>query len=322
MAHELEFVNGQASMAYAGDVPWHGLGVKVSNDLTPDQMLKAAGLDWTVDPVELFAEVGDRRLPTGHRALVRSSDQRVIDVITNDWNPVQNSEAFEFFNDFVAHGDMSMETAGSLKDGKIIWALAKVKDSFDLFGGKDRVDAYLHFTNPHQYGQSIDVRFTPIRVVCNNTLTLSLNTKSKNMVKVSHRREFDPEQVKEALGVAKHKLAKYKEMAEFLSQKRYQNEDVVDYFKRIFPVLTTKQDSKKELSNSAERALDIVKFDSQPGAEFGKGTYWELFNTVTYMTDHEIGRSVDARLTSAWYGANKNLKTKALETAVEMADAA
>jgi phage/plasmid-like protein (TIGR03299 family) len=322
MAHMVEMVNGQAQMAYAGDVPWHGLGVKVSNDLTPEQMLQAAGLDWTVDPVQLFAEVGDKRLYTGHRALVRSSDQRVIDVITNDWNPVQNQEAFEFFNDFVAHGDMSMETAGSLKDGKIIWALAKVKESFDLFGGKDRVDAYLHFTNPHQYGQSIDVRFTPIRVVCNNTLTLSLNTKSKNMVKVSHRREFDADMVKEALGVAKHKLDKYKEMAQFLSEKRYNNENVVDYFKRIFPVLTTKTDSKKDLSNSANRALEIVKYDSQPGAEYGKGTFWELFNTVTYMTDHEIGRSVDARLTSAWYGANKNLKTKALETAVEMADAA
>ena len=322
MAHMLEFVDGKAQMAYTGDLPWHGLGTKVSNDLTPDQMLKAAGLDWTVDPVDLFAEVGGKRLATGHRALVRSTDQRVIDVITDDWNPVQNSDAFEFFNDFVAHGDMSMETAGSLKDGKIVWALAKVKESFDLFGGKDRVDAYLHFTNPHQYGQSIDVRFTPIRVVCNNTLTLSLNTKSKNMVKVSHRREFDGDQVKEALGVAKQKLAKYKEMAEFLSQKRYNNENVVDYFKRIFPVLTTKTDSKKLLSNSAERGLDIVKFDSQPGAEYGKGTFWELFNTVTYMTDHEIGRSVDARLTSAWYGANKNLKTKALELAVEMADAA
>jgi len=322
MAHMLEIVEGKAQMAYTGDLPWHGLGTKVSNDLTPEQMLKAAGLNWTVDPVDLFAEVGGKRLATGHRALVRSTDQRVIDVITDDWNPVQNSDAFEFFNDFVAHGDMSMETAGSLKDGKIVWALAKVKESFDLFGGKDRVDAYLHFTNPHQYGQSIDVRFTPIRVVCNNTLTLSLNTKSKNMVKVSHRREFDPDQVKEALGVAKQKLAKYKEMAEFLSQKRYNNENVVDYFKRIFPVLTTKVDSKKLLSNSAERGLDIVKFDSQPGAEYGKGTFWELFNTVTYMTDHEIGRSVDARLTSAWYGANKNLKTKALELAVEMADAA
>ena len=322
MAHELEFVNGQAQMAYTGDLPWHGLGVKVSNDLTPDQMLKAAGLDWTVDPVELFAEVGDKRLATGHRALVRSSDQRVLDVITDDWNPVQNEAAFEFFNDFVAHGDMSMETAGSLKDGKIVWALAKVSDSFELFGGRDKVDAYLHFTNPHSYGQSIDVRFTPIRVVCNNTLTLSLNTKSKNMVKVSHRREFDADMVKEALGVAKHKLDKYKEMAQFLSQKRYNNENVVDYFKRIFPVLTTKTESEKVLSKSAERALDIIKYDSQPGAEFGKGTWWEAFNAVTYMTDHEIGRSVDARLTSAWYGANKNLKTKALETAVEMADAA
>lgn len=322
MAHELEFVNGKAQMAYTGDVPWHGLGTKVSNDLTPEQMLKAAGLNWTVDPVELFAEVGDKRLATGHRALVRSSDQRVLDVITDDWNPVQNQAAFEFFNDFVAHGDMSMETAGSLKDGKIVWALAKVKESFDLFGGKDRVDAYLHFTNPHSYGQSIDVRFTPIRVVCNNTLTLSLNTKSKNMVKVSHRREFDADMVKEALGVAKHKLDKYKEMAQFLSKKRYNDENVVDYFKRIFPVLTQKQDSEKVLSKSAERALDIIKYDSQPGAEFGKGTWWEAFNAVTYMTDHEIGRSVDSRLTSAWYGANKNLKTKALETAVEMADAA
>ena len=319
MAHMLEIVEGKAQMAYTGDLPWHGLGTKVSNDLTPEQMLKAAGLDWTVDPVELFAEVGDKRLATGHRALVRSTDQRVIDVITDDWNPVQNIEAFEFFNDFVAHGDMSMETAGSLKDGEIIWALAKVKESFDLFGGKDRVDAYLHFTNPHRYGQSIDVRFTPIRVVCNNTLTLSLNTKSKNMVKVSHRRQFDADQVKEALGVAKQKLAKYKEMAEFLSQKRYNNESVVDYFQRIFPVLTTKADSKKELSNSAERGLEIVKFNKQPGAEFGKGTYWELFNAVTYMTDHEIGRSVDSRLTSAWYGANKSLKPKALELAAEMA---
>jgi len=320
MAHMLEIVEGKAQMAYTGDVPWHGLGTKVSNDLTPEQMLKAAGLNWTVDPVDLFAEVGGKRLATGHRALVRSTDQRVIDVITDDWNPVQNSDAFEFFNDFVAHGDMSMETAGSLKDGKIVWALAKVKESFELFGGRDQVDAYLHFTNPHSYGQSIDVRFTPIRVVCNNTLTLSLNTKSKNMVKVSHRREFDGDMVKEALGVAKDKLAKYKEMAQYLSQKRYTDESVVDYFKRVFPVLTTKAESEKVLSKSAERALEVI--ETQPGAEFGRGTWWQAFNAVTYMTDHEIGRSVDSRLTSAWYGANKNLKTKALETAVEMADAA
>lgn len=321
MAHELEFVNGQACMAYAGDLPWHGLGVRVSNDLTPEQMLQAAGLDWTVDPVNLFAEVGDKRLSTGHRALVRSSDQRVIDVVTDDWNPCQNHEAFEFFNDFVAAGEMEMHTAGSLKDGEIVWALAKVKDSFELFNGRDQVDAYLHFTNPHRYGQSIDVRFTPIRVVCNNTLTLSLNMKSKNMIKVSHRREFDPEMAKEALGVAKHKLAQYKEMAQYLTEKRYTDETIVEYFQRVFPVLTTKAQSEKEISKSAARAIEIIETDDQPGAELGKGSMWELFNAVTYLTDHEIGRSNDSRLTSAWYGANKNTKTKALQLAVDMADA-
>lgn len=321
MSHELEMLNGVAQMAYAGETPWHGLGVKVSNDLTPDQMLKAAGLDWSVSKAPAFVNIDGEQVDIGRSALIRNTDNSILDIVSDDWNPCQNTEAFEFFNDFVAAGDMEMHTAGSLKDGKIVWALAKVKDSFELFGGRDQVDAYLHFTNPHQYGQSIDVRFTPIRVVCNNTLTLSLNMKSKNMVKVSHRREFDGDLVKETLGVAKHKLEQYKEMAEHLSKKRFTNESIVDYFARVFPVLTQKADPRKELSKSATYALEEALME-QPGAELGEGTWWQAFNTVTYMTDHIIGRSVDSRLTSAWYGANKNLKTKALELAVEMADAA
>lgn len=321
MAHMLEMIGDEASMAYAGDLPWHGLGTRVPNDLTPDQMLKAANLDWRVEAIPAYATIGGKQVDVGHSALVRDRDNRILDVITNDWNPMQNQAAFEFFNDFVAAGDMEMHTAGSLKDGKIVWALAKVHDSFELFGGRDQVDSYLLFTNPHSYGQSIDVRFTPIRVVCNNTLTLSLNSQSKSMVKVSHRREFDADLVKETLGVAKDKLGKYKEMAQYLSEKRYTEESVVDYFKRVFPVLTQKTDSEKELSKSAKYALEDA-LHNQPGAEMGEGTWWQAFNTVTYMTDHIIGRSADNRLTSAWYGANKSLKTRALETAVEMANAA
>ena len=321
MAHELEMINGVAQMAYAGDVPWHGLGTKVSNDLTPQQMLEAAGLDWKVNTQPCFTMIDDKRVKIGKQALVRDMDNKILDIISDDWKPMQNSEAFEFFNDFVAAGDMEMHTAGSLKDGKIVWALAKVSESFELFGGRDKVDAFLHFTNPHSYGQSIDVRFTPIRVVCNNTLTLSLRTQSKNMVKVSHRREFDAELVKETLGVAKHKLQSYKEMAEHLSKKRYTNESIVEYFARVFPVMTSKEASRKDLSKSAKLALEDA-LHNQPGAEFGEGTWWQAFNTVTYMTDHLIGRSADTRLQSAWYGANQGLKTRALETAMEMADAA
>ena len=317
MAHELEFVNGQACIAYAGQVPWHGLGVQVSNDLTPVQMLEAAGLDWRVNPIELFAEVGDEKLKTGHAALVRDSDNKVLDVITDDWHPTQNIEAFEFFNDFVAAGEMEMHTAGSLRGGKIVWALAKTNESFELFKGKDVIDSYLHFTNSHQYGKSIDVRSTSIRVVCANTLTASLSQKSKNMVKVSHRRKFDADEVKLALGISKQRLNQYKEVAEYLSKTRYKNEDIVDYFKRVFPLSDT---SEKDMSKNARIAMDVM--NTQPGAELGEGSFWQLFNTTTYMVDHLIGRSVDTRLNSAWYGGGSVLKNEALKIAAKMAEVA
>ena len=315
MAHMIEMIDGKASMAWAGETPWHGLGTQVSNDLTPEQMLKAADLDWKVVPVPAYATIGGEQVDIGRSALVRDRDNKVLDVITNDWVPNQNSDAFDFFNDFVAAGEMEMHTAGSLRDGQLVWALAKVKDGFELFNG-DAVESYLLFTNPHKYGSSIDVRFTPIRVVCNNTLSLSLSRDANQVVKVSHRNEFNGDNVKEMLGVAKEKLQSYKEMATYLGSKRFTDENVVDYFKRVFPV----SGAKKELSKNAEIALNII--DQQPGAEFAEGTWWQAYNSVTFMTDHIIGRNADNRLQSAWYGYNKGLKVKALELATEFAEAA
>jgi phage/plasmid-like protein (TIGR03299 family) len=312
MAHMVE------TMAYAGEVPWHGLGVRVPADLHPTQMLEKAGLDWTVRKVPAYAEVAGERVAVGRSALVRDSDDSILDVVSDDWNVLQNHEAFEFFHDFVANGDMEMHTAGSLRDGQLVWALAKVNDGFELFKG-DQVDSYLLFSNPHRYGWSIDVRFTPIRVVCNNTLTLSLNTASKNFVKVSHRRQFDGDMVKETLGVAKEKLVMYREMAEFLGGRRYTGPKLVEYFKTVFPV-TGGPEKKKEMSISASKALDVVH--TQPGANFAEGSWWSAFNAVTYMIDHKLGRSQDNRLTSAWFGQGKKVKADALELAVQMAEAA
>ena len=317
MAHELEFVNGEASMAYAGALPWHGLGVEVPADLTPAQMLEAAKLDWRVEKVPAYANIAGSQIAIGKSALVRDRDNIILDVVSDDWNPVQNEEAFDFFNEFVMAGDMEMHTAGSLKGGQIVWGLAKVKESFELFKG-DKIDSYLLFSNFHKYGCSTDVRFTPIRVVCNNTLTLSLNSAVERMAKISHRKIFEPGNVKEMLGIATDKLSKYKEMAQFLGSKKAKEEDIVEYFCRIFPVGPSKKEN--EVSRNAQIALDVLH--TQPGAEYAEGTWWQPFNAVTYMTDHLVGRSADTRLTSAWYGANKNLKTKALETAIEMAEAA
>ncbi len=330
MAHMIEEYNGKTLMAYAGEVPWHGLGKKVPADLTPEQMLEAAGLDWHVDKVPAFIKVKETKgrgknavtvevdKPIGQSALVRDMDGKILDVVSGEWNPLQNADAFEFFNDFIGAGEMEMHTAGSLKGGQIVWGLAKVKESFTLFKG-DKVDSYLLFSNFHKYGFSTDVRFTPIRVVCNNTLTLSLNSKVERMAKFTHRRAFDPELAKEMLGVAKGKLKEYKDMAAFLGSKKSKKEDIVEYFKRVFPVSgPNKLESSKEMSKNAGLGLSIV--ETQPGADFAAGSWWQPFNAVTFLTDHLHGKSDDSRMTSAWYGYHKGVKTKALELALEYAE--
>lgn len=310
MAHEVE------TMAYAGASPWHGLGVKVIDDLTPAQMLEKAGLDWTVDKYPTYAEVNGQKIETGDQALVRSSDNKVLTTVSNDWHPVQNHEAFDFFHEFVMEGDMKMDTAGSLRGGKNVWALAKVKDSFEILGG-DKIDSYLLFSNPHDYGKSIDIRFTPIRVVCNNTLTLSLNGTSDLMVRLNHRRVFDANLVKRTLGVASKKMNTYKEAAEFLSSKQYTSDSLHNYLQDIFPALS--KENKEMLSRPAEQVY--FNMDTQPGAEFGRGSWWQAFNGVTYATDHLLGHSQESRLQSAWYGQNRLRKVKALEKALEYAGA-
>ena len=319
MAHNVEMIDGQAQMAYAGEVPWHGLGTAVSNDLTPQQIQAKAGLDWTVDKEVMVT--GSGATVEGKRALVRSSDKKVLDVVGNNWNPVQNDEAFNFFSEYVLAGDMEMHTAGSLKGGQMVWALAKVKDSFTILG-EDQVDSYLLFSNPHMYGKSIDIRFTPIRVVCNNTLSLSLGQQVAKSVSLNHRTAFNPDSVKETLGIAHEKFAEYKEAAEFLSSKRFDMDALINYYNEVFP--RTYKGKKEvnvktieDLTTNAQKAYEVL--ETQPGAEFGRGTWWQALNSVTYLTDHEMGREADTRLTSAWFGANQTRKVKAVEKAVEYA---
>ena len=318
MAHMVE------TMAYAGELPWHGLGVKVIDDLTPEQMMQKAGVDWTVEKQDMVT-VGNNWTAgskvKSKQALVRTSDGLVLDVVGKGWNPVQNAEAFNFFEEYVRAGDMHMHTAGSLNDGKMVWALAKTNDSFELFNG-DVTDNYFLFSNPHEFGKAIDIRMTPIRVVCNNTLTLSLNQDSNAMLKVNHRKEFDVAEVKEQMGIAREKMEQYKSMAEFLGSKRYTPENIVEYFNEVFgsPAKEKVDGVTPFTSNNAKNAMEYL--DTQPGAKFAQGSFWNAFNTVTFMTDHIQGRTNDGRLTSSWYGRNRRVKLKALDKALEYAEAA
>ena len=316
MSHEVE------TMAYAGELPWHGLGTEVSNDLTPIQMMQKAGVDWEVEQQKIVTESGIEI--NDKVALVRTSDNTLLDVTGKDWKPVQNEEAFTFFSEFVAAGDMEMHTAGSLREGRNVWALAKVKESFDVFG-EDRVDSYLLFSNPHQYGKAVDVRFTPIRVVCHNTLTFSLQNASKNSVKVGHRTAFDADTVKETLGLASEKFAKYKEMAQFLGSRKITAESLIQYYNDVFPTTSRKEEKTPvvvydDMSKAAKMCYDALEV--QPGAEFAAGTWWQAFNSVTYYTDHLQGRNSENRLHNQWFGYNQAKKVTAAEKAVAYATAA
>jgi len=318
MSHEVE------TMAYAGEVPWHGLGVPVSNDLTPAQMMQKAGLDWKVREVESFVEYNGRKMRTGQKSLIRETDGKILTNVGKDWKPLQNSEAFEFFGEYVMAGDMEMHTAGSLKGGQMVWALAKVKDSFELFKG-DQIDSYFLFANPHLYGKSIDIRFTPIRVVCKNTLSLSLNSTSSNAVTVGHRAQFNADEVKEALGIASEKMQTYKEYAQFLGSKRFSTEKLIEYYNEVFPRTADKRVQDKSLSietlsRNAKLCYDAL--ETQPGAKYAEGTWWQAFNSVTYITDHHQGRNSDNRLYSSWWGGNQVRKRNALEAAIEFAETA
>ena len=321
MAHEVEVVEGVAQMAYAGETPWHGLGTQVSNELSPAQMQTKAGLDWTVHEVESYVDFNGDKIPTGQKSLIRSSDNKVLTNVGGAWNPVQNTEAFEFFSEYVLAGDMEMNTAGSLKGGRNVFALAKVNESFSILG-EDQVDSYLLFSNPHEYGKAIDIRFTPIRVVCNNTLLFSLNTRSSNFVKLNHRTKFNADMVKEQMGLASEKFAQYKDMAEFLSTKKFSVDALINYYAEVFPYTHKTSEAPstvEDLSKNAQDAYAVL--DTQPGANFGEGTWWQALNSVTYLTDHKMGRNADSRMQSAWFGINQARKIKAVNKAVEYATA-
>ena len=220
MAHEVE------TMAYAGQVPWHGLGFPVSDDLTPHEMMEAAGCDWQVEKLPLNYTIdddGETLTVPNKEVLVRSSDYSVLDIVGPNWNPLQNEDAFAFFKDFVAKGDMQMHTAGSLQDGKIIWALAKVSDTFEPVKG-DVIEPYILLVNPHVRGKAIEARSTPIRVVCRNTMNFALSLQTNgSRITVNHNQAWDEDYVKSMLGLAKTSATKYAEQATFLATKFYED---------------------------------------------------------------------------------------------------
>ena len=307
------------TMAYAGEKPWHGLGHKVGHDITPEQMELVAGLDWNVNKVPFQNPV------TGEESkdffvLVRDSDGKELSPCGHSYVPVQNRQALGFFKKFTESGDMTLETAGSLDGGRRIFVLAKTSESFAI-KGKDKVDSYLFCYHPHIWGQSLKIMWTPIRVVCQNTLMQALDGKSAEF-RMPHVQEFDANiqfKAETALGLAHNKMSEFKEQSELLASKEYTDKDLWKYWIALFqPSLKNENNPTPEMFSRTLEYLNNV-IHTQPGSTLFKNTWWQALNAVTYYIDHQSGRDRDATMTSVWLGPKGALKRRALHSALEYA---
>jgi len=276
--------------------------------------------------------------------LVRDSDNSILGPCGKRFIPTQNAEAFTFFKKFTDAGDMKMHTAGSLRGGRQIWGLAEINDGFTL-AGDDRVEGYLLVSVSHEWGKSNEIRFTPVRVVCNNTLSMALADKTQPAFKMPHTKVFDTELIHSAelaLGLASVRLDEYKQSAEFLSSKKYDDNSVVSYIADLLqPKLALQEKIRLENSKSSDielidsRLRTLEEFqrtpykvyealEQQPGADMAssKGTWWGAVNALTYVVDHKWGHDRDAAMHNAWFGARASLKNRAMTKAIEYAKAA
>ncbi len=303
MAHEVE------SMAYVGEVPWHGLGVEVPEDISVDDMLVRAGLDWGVHcaPMNYETKGGKFAAVSNFRALYRDDSGDVLDITGMKYIPTQNREVLEFFREYVEAGNMALHTAGSLRGGRVIWALAKMDESFTL-PGKDKTEGFVLLANPHQYGKGMTVKFTPVRVVCHNTLTMALSKHESGDVKLWHTKSFDEGMRQEAarrLGIAREWMSQYGDEAKQLSKATIAESDTVKLLTDYFGNPALAEDEQPKI---VQELFTLTKTGMGAGMKSANGTLWGVFNAYTEYVDHRLGKDADTRINASWFGLRGNQK--------------
>lgn len=270
------------SMFYAGATPWHGLGRKVDEALTSAEAIKLGGLDWEVNP-EPIQVVGGQVIP-GMKANVRSSDHKILGVVTDRYKVVQNADAFAFTDMLLGEG-VRYETAGSLSSGKRVWLLSKM-DTTKVCG--DDVDPYLVFTNSHDGTGAVKVAVTPIRVVCQNTLTLALSKASRTW-STKHIGNIDGklEDAKKTLGFASAYMEELKEESDKLTQIVVLAPQFADFLMKMFP--TDSKMSEEQVKNVERQRKALAElYNHKEDIQRFHGTAYGVINAVADYLPHFI----------------------------------
>jgi phage/plasmid-like protein (TIGR03299 family) len=321
MAHNLLIQNGQASMFYINEVPWHGLGVKLNGPATAQEAIQAANLDWPVIKLPLTA--GSKHIPvpdkfavvrkTGN--LVQKSDP-VLGVVGKDYTPLQNRDAFRFFDPIVGQDAAVYHTAGALGLGERVWILAKLPGHIRV--AKDDIsEKYLLLSNSHDGKSSVQIKFTPVRVVCQNTLTLALG--DGQAYRVIHHADIRSklESAHQMLGLINDRFDEMEETFQAMSRVKMDSNRLSDYLATVYPEVkeTDKMELVKRDRSWSEFFFDQGRGNRLPGVA---GTLWAAFNGVTEWQDHRKSRqNENQRLVSSWFGGAYQTKARAYGIAVD-----
>ncbi len=308
MAHEIE------TMMYAGEKPWHGLGTYIGDkEVNSSDAIRLAGLDWEVQLRPLFVGVRDNEMVLADEAngVVRMTDNRVLGIVGNRYKPLQNKEAFNFMDGVVGGKEAMYHTAGSLRDGKVVWMLAKLPSTI-LVKGKDPIEQYLLLSNTHDGTGCVKMLMTPVRVVCANTLAIAVQG-AKDMFNIKHTASIDSKikAAQDALGIAVKYYKEFSVKADWLADQKFTDLQMDLALKNVFPA-ENESDVPTRTKNIRNNVKDL--FEDGLGIAPWRGTGWAAVNAFgEYFDHHKVvkGNDREGRLDSIWFGAAAAQKHKA-----------
>ena len=261
--------------------PWHGLGTVVREAPTSENALRLAGLDWNVVQEAIYTPC--REKIEGFKANVRDTDRKVLGVVSDRYKVVQNVEAFSFTDELLGHG-VRYETAGSLSGGRRVWLLARLPREYIIAG--ERISPYLVFSNTHDGSGSVKVAVTPVRVVCNNTLNLALETAQRSFSMVHTGNISDKiTEARDTLFKAESYMDRLGEEFEQLHQQKVTDAEVQKYIELLIPLESNATRTQEKNVNRLREDLAMRYYDAPDLQKVGKNAY-RFINAVSDFATH------------------------------------
>ena len=323
--------NGRASFAYVGETPWHLKGNEVAEEVANDipLFLASSGLDWKAEKVPL-CEVDTGEMVDFY-AVRRLTDGKRIGLVGPNYQILQNESAFEWFKPFLEAGEARLHTAGALCEGSRVWVLAKLNREPMVIAEGDEVEKYLLLSHAHDGTLAVRVGFTPIRVVCANTLAMAHSDNASKLLRVKHGKNLHENllNIRAIVDTANQEFEATAEQYRLLVNKQINQKDLQRYVKTVFGFDPDEDVKRTRSKHIMEDVIGLCEAGKGNTLASVRNTYWTAYNGVTEYLAYEYAKPkkkdddrVDNRLNSLWFGVNAKMNKDALKVATEMALAA